>query len=82
MLIGDMEVWPGDFERLITHLKKLARKLGIYEIHFHASRGTMLHGLFARRYTALPSFPVIIKQLIGYTPADKIRFTSADIDTF
>ena len=82
MLIGDMEVWPGDFERLVTHLKKLARKLGLNEIHFHTSGGTILHELFARQHKAIPSFPVIVKQLIGYTPADKIKFTSADIDTF
>ena len=82
LLIGDMEVWPGDFEKLVTYLKKLARKLGLNEIHFHTSGGTMLHELFARQHKAIPSFPVIVKQLIGYTPADKIKFTSADIDTF
>lgn len=82
LLIGDIDVLPGDFHTLIYQLKKITRKLGINEIHFHASQGTMLHGLFARRYAAIPSFPVIIKQLIGDTPADKIKFTSADIDTF
>jgi len=82
LLIGDMDVWPGDFVKLITQLKKLARKLGVSEMHFQSSRGTMLHELFARQYKAIPSFPVIIKQLMGYTPADKIKFTSADIDTF
>jgi hypothetical protein len=63
-------------------MKKIAREMGIKEIHFHASPGTTLHNLFAARFTSIPSFPVIFKDFAGGTPIDKIKFTSADIDTF
>jgi len=78
----DIDVLKADFDRQITQLKKIARKPGINEIYFRASPGMTLHGLFIQQYDVIPSFPVIFKQLIGYTPTDKIKFTSADIDTF
>jgi hypothetical protein len=63
-------------------LKKLARKAGIKEIHFHASPGTTLHRLFATAYISIPSFPVIFKDFAGDAPVRKIKFVTADIDTF
>jgi Acetyltransferase (GNAT) domain len=82
MLIGDILVEPKDFIEAIAGLKKLARKLGKREIHFHASQGTTLHGLFAARFKPVPSFPVIFKAFDDGIKTDKIKFTSADIDTF
>lgn len=82
LLIGDIAVQPDDFEDLIYEIKKLANKLGIRQIHFHASPGTTLHGLFAMRFNSIPSFPVIFKIWGEDLPLDKIKFTSADIDTF
>jgi len=82
LLIGDMEVKPGDFEDTMLKITKLARKLGIKEIHFHASPGTTLHKLFAAHFKSIPSFPCIFKDFEGNTPVNKIKFTSADIDTF
>jgi hypothetical protein len=82
LLIGDISVIPGEFEDMMYKLKKLARNMGIKEIHFHASPGTALHALFSRDFNSKPSFPVIFKDLEGGTPVDKIKFTSADIDTF
>jgi hypothetical protein len=82
LLIGDLAVQPDDFDDMIYEIKKLAGKLGIKEVHFHASPGTTLHGLFAMRFNSIPSFPVIFKVLGEDLPLDKIKFTSADIDTF
>ena len=82
LLIGDVLVEPVDFEDMINKLKKLASKIGIKEIHFHASPGTTLHNLFAGFFPSIPYFPVIIKDLAGGAQIDKIKFTSADIDTF
>lgn len=82
ILIGDVSVQPDDFDDMIYGLKKLASKLGIKQIHFHASPGTKLHSLFAMRFNSIPSFPVIFKVLGGDLQTDKIKFTSADIDTF
>lgn len=82
ILIGDVSVQPDDFDDMIYGLKKLANKLGIKQIHFHASPGTTLHSLFAMRFNSIPSFPVIFKVLGGDLHTDKIKFTSSDIDTF
>ncbi len=82
LLIGDISVIPADFDYVIAELKKLARNIGLKEIHFHASPGTTLYNLFAKSFKSIPSFPVIFKDLAGDTPIDKIKFTSADIDTF
>jgi len=82
LLIGDVNVSADSFDDMIYELKKLAGKLGIKQIHFHASPGTTLHGLFAMRFNSIPSFPVIFKVLGEDMQTDKIKFTSADIDTF
>jgi hypothetical protein len=82
LLIGDISIIPEDFEDMMNKLKKLTRKMGLKEIHFHASPGTTLHSLFAKNIKSIPSFPVIFKDLAGGVPIDKIKFTSADIDTF
>lgn len=81
LLIGDIELAGGNFDDLIYQLKKIARKLGIKELHFHASPQTTLHTLFAGRFTPIPSFPVIFLNL-NAIPIEKIKFTAADIDTF
>jgi hypothetical protein len=81
-LIGDMNVIPGDFNNTMKQVKKLAWLLGIKQIHFHASPGTTLHALFAGRFNSITSFPVIFKVLEDGTSNHKIKFTSADIDTF
>jgi len=82
LLVGDISVTPGDFEDMMNKLKKLAQKMGLKEIHFHASPGTTMHSLFAKNIKSIPSFPVIFKDLAGGRPINKIKFTSADIDTF
>ncbi|HEY2580713.1 MAG TPA: GNAT family N-acetyltransferase [Mucilaginibacter sp.] len=82
LVIGDISVSPGDFDDMIKKLKRFAYKLGIKEIHFHACPNTTLHSLFVGRFNALPSFPVIFKELNGTADIGHIKFTSADIDTF
>ena len=82
LIIGDISVLAGDFDSMIHKLKKLTRKLGIKEIQFHSSPNTTLHTLFAKQFNANPSFPVIFKDLEGGARLNKIKFTSADIDTF
>ncbi len=82
LLIGDLSVSPENFDMVMRQLKKLSRKLGLAEIHFHASPGTTLHTLFSGSFYSIPSFPVIFKDFAGSTPINKIKFTAADIDTF
>ncbi len=81
-LIGDILVNAHNFENVMNKLKKLARKLGISELHFHTSPGTTLHTLFSNRFTAIPSFHALFQDFEGGVPINKIKFTSADIDTF
>jgi hypothetical protein len=82
LLIGDINLQADDFDDMMYELKKLAGKLGLRQIHFHASPGTTLHGLFAMRFNSIQSFPAIFKVLGEDLPLDKVKFTSADIDTF
>jgi hypothetical protein len=82
LLIGDILVKQADFDSVIYQLKLLCRRLGVAGIQFHTSTGTSLHNLFSARFEALPSFAVLFQNLKGDVPIDKIKFTSADIDTF
>jgi len=82
LLIGDLAVQPREFMEMMSQLKSLASALGIKEIHFHSSPGTTLHSLFAKNYTAVPSFPVIFRVLGEHERSENIKFTAADIDTF
>lgn len=82
LLIGDAEVKAEEFIAMMHQLKKLAAKLGVNEIQFHASPDTVLHRLFSIYYMPVPSFPVIFKDLGAGIELEKIKFTSADIDTF
>jgi len=82
LLIGDMTALAEDFDTVMDGLKNLAKKLGIKEIHFHASPGTSLHTLFAAGCQSIPSFYALFQDFEKQHPIENIKFTSADIDTF
>jgi hypothetical protein len=82
LLIGDILLGSGDFDDMMDHLKKLARKLGISRLQFHSSPGTALHKLFSEQFMPIPSFPVLFQCFDDELPIEQIKFTSADIDTF
>ena len=82
LLIGDMEIAEGEFDKVMDILAKLAVKLGTKQIQFHTSTGTALHKHFMNRYPVIPSFPVIFKVLNEDVLQEKIKFTFADIDIF
>jgi hypothetical protein len=82
LLIGDILTQPEDFDKMLLLLKKFARKLGISQIQFHTSGLTTLHKLFSERFIPTPSFPVLFQDFEGGLPVERIKFTSADIDTF
>ena len=82
LLIGDMTVAADDFDEVMRKLRRLANRLMIREIHFHASPGTTLHSLFAARFSSIPSFPTLFKVFGKNIPTGKIKFVAADIDTF
>ena len=82
LLIGDLTVKENEFDSTLADLKKLASRMGLNELQFHASPGTTLHRLFSAVCQPIPSFPVIFKDLGANVQTEQIKFTSADIDTF
>ena len=83
LAIGDIELGTNeDFDAVIQLLLQLCRKLGLKEINFHTSPGTLLHRLFTNHYSSKPSFPIILLGLDPDYSLDNIKFTLADIDIF
>ena len=80
--IGDINVDEVDFDKTITALEKITKQLGLSQISFQISPDTQLHTLFAARYKPIPSFPVICLDLDSGIPADKLKFSFADLDIF
>lgn len=82
LVIGDISGITDNFDRIMHKLNRLAGRLGVQHIHFHASPNTQLHALFSERYKAIASFPVIFKDLGTGISTDNIKFTFADTDSF
>ena len=83
LVIGDMEgINERNFAAVINEVKKIAKKLGVRQVQFHSSPGTMLHQLFSVNYKPGPSFHVIFQDFGSPVPLKKIKFTFADIDIF
>lgn len=82
LIIGDICLATENFHEVISTVKNLAKKLGLKQVQFHSSPGTLLHQLFKDHYQSLPSFPVIFKDMGSGLQFNQIKFTTADIDTF
>ena len=81
--IGDIEgLNENNFNDVILKLKAIAQKLGIPEIHFHCSPGTLLHRIFSAFYTGYPSYPMLFQDFGATISPDDARFCLADIDIF
>jgi len=82
-IIGDMEAATAhNFETTIDELKKICRRLGVKEIIFQTSPGTLLSDLFARNVSPAASFPVMFLDLGSDQDLTKVKFTFADLDIF
>lgn len=82
LAIGDISVLEAEFDAVLDDLRSISRKLGVNKIILHCSTGSELHRLFSERYTSIPSFTVISKDLGSGLPMDTIKFTYGDIDIF
>jgi GNAT superfamily N-acetyltransferase len=82
LVIGDMEVKEKDFDKTIIGIQSIAQETGASQIYFQSSKDTSLHTLFSQRYTAIPSFPVVMKKIRQGVDTARIKFTFADIDIF
>jgi hypothetical protein len=82
LIIGDIILKEKSSNIFFDELRALAKKLSLRKISFQVSRDCRLHHLFARHYEAIPSFPVLFKDLGSGLALENIKFTFADIDIF
>ncbi|MFA6085042.1 GNAT family N-acetyltransferase [Mucilaginibacter sp.] len=81
-IVGDINGFDNDFDKVIKTLTQLAKKLGLQKLQFQASPYTKLYALLKKRSEPIPAFPVLIKDLGLGTDLTNIEFTFADIDIF
>ena len=83
LLVGDLEASSyADLEKTERALERLARRLGVHQILFQASKNTRFSPFFADRFCTLPGMPVIYRNLRSQIPSEKLRFTFGDFDNF
>ena len=82
LVVGDLLLNDMPPDELIGKLISLARWLGLPFIQLHFSRDTHLHRICAHRFPVVPSFPVLYKDFGADIPADRLKFSFADIDIF
>ncbi|MEP6845015.1 MAG: GNAT family N-acetyltransferase [Panacibacter sp.] len=80
--VGDIELNENNIDEILLTIKKIAASLRMPVIYFHACKQTTLHQLFAERFAATPSFPVLFQDFGSELSPEKIKFTFADIDIF
>lgn len=81
LIIGDIFLKKNNKD-FFREIKLLAKELNLEKISFQVCNNCSLHKLFSDHYQPIPSFPVLIKDLGSGLPAEKIKFTFADIDIF
>jgi hypothetical protein len=84
LLIGDIEqCTETDFVITINLLKKLAFKMGLPHLRFHASSNTWGERLFKKYGVPMEvNYPVGGINFTNTIPLEKLKFTGADNDTF
>jgi hypothetical protein len=83
VLIGDLEAQAeADLERTIAAIERLARRLGIHQVIFQASKDTRFASLLEGRFEASPGLPVIHRDIRSRIPAGRMRHTFGDLDNF
>jgi hypothetical protein len=82
LFIGDLEASSdSDLARTIRELKRVARRLGMHQIVFHASTETRFSGSLPG-FRSSPGMPVIYRNLRSQIPSARLRFTFGDFDNF
>ena len=83
LFVGDLEASSdADLDKTRRALERLARRLGVHQILFQASKDTRFSPFFANRFGTLPGMPVIYRNLRSQIPSEKLRFTLGDLDNF
>ena len=84
LFIGDIEKCnETDFKKTIKALKKIAFKMGLPHLRFHASSNTWGENMFKKfGHPMQVNYPVGGINFSGEIPMEKLKFTGADNDTF
>jgi Acetyltransferase (GNAT) domain len=83
LLVGDLEAASNaNLERTLEALKGLARRLGVHQIVFQASKDTRFSPIFAARSDVSQGLPVIYRDLGSQIPKEKLGFVFGDLDNF
>jgi GNAT superfamily N-acetyltransferase len=83
MLIGDLEAQSADeLDTTVHELTRLARRLGVHQLVFQASKDTRFSSLLRSRFEESPGLPVIHLDIRSRIPADRLRYTFGDLDNF
>lgn len=83
LLIGDLEARSeAELDETLGALRRLARRLGVDQIVFQASKDTRFSRFFAGRSDASRELPVIYRDLGSEIPKEQLRYTLGDLDNF
>ena len=83
LMVGDIfNMHAGNAAKVMDGLFSLAKQLGLEQVQFHCSPGTTLYKHWSRLLPATDSYPVLIQDFGSGIPADKLKFSFADIDIF
>ena len=83
LLVGDLEASSeADLDRTARSLERLARRLGVHQVLFEASKDTRFSTGLAKRFRTRPGLPVIHRDIRSQIPIEKLRFTFGDLDNF
>jgi hypothetical protein len=84
LFIGDIEKCnETDFKKTIKALKKIAFKMGLPHLRFHASSGSWGESMFKKHGDPMEvNYPIGGISFTKDIPLEKLKFTGSDNDTF
>ncbi|MFN8348949.1 MAG: GNAT family N-acetyltransferase [Spirosomataceae bacterium] len=83
LFIGDLKT-PSEthFDKAMTQLKALCFRSGLKNITFQSQAGSFEESLFAEKYEAPETMPMVYKAFEPQVPYHLLKCTYADLDTF
>ena len=82
-LVGDLEPQDGaGLHAVADDLERLARRIGIHQIVFQASRATRFTALLDAGFSESPGLPVIHRDIRSQIAPGDLRYTFGDFDNF
>lgn len=83
LFIGDVKT-PSEvqFDKAMQLLKSICYRSGLESITFQSQQGSFEESLFAKKYKALDTMPMMYRAFHSETPYHLLKCTYADLDTF